>query len=64
MKVYTLMHGRDHHPLYVCHSKEIAERVCERIDIACYIQEIHFITEEDDNNTISQNEKKLISCDR
>ena len=46
MKVYTIVDGRDNHPLYVCSSKELAKKIKSKLQILCYLEEIPFVQDE------------------
>ncbi len=51
MKVYSILDYRDNHPLYVCSSKKVAEKLQNKLKIFGYIQETLFLEEVEEIET-------------
>ena len=47
MKVYTILDSRDNHPLYVCSSKKLAQKIQSKLQILCYLEELPFLQDND-----------------
>ena len=43
MKGYVIVNEMGHYPLYICLSKQQAEKMKEEIDISCYIIETQVV---------------------
>ncbi len=57
MKGYVIMNELGNYPLYICLSKEQAERMIKEINISCYIVETKVI-----EATPQANAKNIPSC--